>query len=467
MTDLYLYNSLTKQKERFTPLQPGRVDMYHCGPTVYDYIHIGNLRAFFLADITRRTFEYFDYTVQQIMNITDVGHLVSGGDTGDDKMTKALRIKNLEITTANMLLVADEYTQFFKRDLGLLNILTPHEMPKASDHIEEDIAIIEELEKNEHIYTTSDGVYFDTASFPTYGQLAGLSETQADESRINNNEKRSSRDFALWKFDEANGWNSPWGQGFPGWHIECSGMSMKYLGASFDIHTGGKDLASVHHNNEIAQSEGSTRQTYVHYWLHNEFVNVPTGKMAKSGGTSIIMDTIIEKGFDPLAYRYWLLQGHYRSPMTFSWESLQAAQNGLQNIRNQVLPLLSHMENITDIEPDKVSREQFQSVLADDMNTPRALAVFQSVLKSPLRGEVKMATILDFDRVLGLDLHMPRQVNEEPIPEAIQHLIAQRQVMRNQKNWASADELRAELEDLGYEVVDTQNGQEIKRQPAS
>ncbi len=448
--NIYLTNTLTKQKELFTPLVPGTVGMYHCGPTVYGPIHVGNLRAFLLADITRRVFAYNHYTVNQVMNITDIGHLVSDGDDGDDKMTKGLKREGLDINLENMLTLARRYEALFLSDLSALNILTPTTLPRASDHIDQDIAIIKKLETGGYTYTTSDGVYFDTEKMPDYGKLGGISNNH--ESRIEENtEKKNPRDFALWKFDTDKGWQSPWGQGFPGWHIECSGMSMHYLGEQFDIHTGGHDLASIHHNNEIAQSECATGHNYVNYWLHNEFVNIGTDKMAKSGDNSITLQTLTEKSIDPLALRYLYLQSHYRSQISFSWDALTGSQTAL----NKLQKIISSFPDGGTI--SESYQTLFRDMISDDLNTAGGLAIVWELLKN---GDVsdadKRATILDFDTVLGLKLSEANNTEQETkeIPEHIQKLIDERATARAEKNWPRADELRDQILEAGFEVVD-------------
>ncbi len=448
--NIYLTNTLTKQKELFTPLVPGTVGMYHCGPTVYGPIHVGNLRAFLLADITRRVFAYNHYTVNQVMNITDIGHLVSDGDDGDDKMTKGLKREGLDINLENMLTLARRYEALFLSDLSALNILTPTTLPRASDHIDQDIAIIKKLETGGYTYTTSDGVYFDTEKMPDYGKLGGISNNH--ESRIEENtEKKNPRDFALWKFDTDKGWQSPWGQGFPGWHIECSGMSMHYLGEQFDIHTGGHDLASIHHNNEIAQSECATGHNYVNYWLHNEFVNIGTDKMAKSGDNSITLQTLTEKSIDPLALRYLYLQSHYRSQISFSWDALTGSQTAL----NKLQKIISSFPDDGTI--SESYQTLFRDMVSDDLNTAGGLAIVWELLKNPDVSDAdKRATILDFDTVLGLKLSEANNTEQETkeIPEHIQKLIDERATARAEKNWPRADELRDQILEAGFEVVD-------------
>lgn len=448
--NIYLTNTLSKNKELFKPITPGVVGMYHCGPTVYSAVHIGNLRAFILADITRRVFEYNNYTVNQVMNITDIGHLVSDGDDGDDKMTKGLKREGLEITLDNMLALARKYENIFLGDIVAINILQPKIIARASEHIAEDIAIIHQLESKGYTYTTSDGIYFATDTMHDYGKLGNLTQASHDHARIENSEKKNLRDFALWKFDDNKGWTSPWGQGFPGWHIECSGMSMKYLGDQFDIHTGGHDLASVHHNNEIAQSECATGHApFVNYWLHNEFVNIGETKMAKSGDNSVTLDTLRERDIDPLSLRYLYLQSHYRSQVSFSWDALSAAETALKRLRTI----------IGKFPPDGVISESYQKLfhemINDDMNTAGGLAIVWELLKNKdISDADKRATILDFDKVLGLKLDEPFQESSLVIPAHIQKLINERNEMRAIKNWSRADELRDQIMSQGFEVLD-------------
>lgn len=458
---MYIFNSLSKQKEEFIPMNPGKVGLYSCGPTVYDYVHVGNLRSFMLSDFVRRAMEYQGYEVLQVMNITDVGHLVSDGDHGDDKMTKALRREGKEITLENMLEIADFYAERFKEDLLKLNVLTPQHLPKASEHILEDIEIIKNLEAKGFAYTTSDGVYFDTAKMADYGKLGGVQTNDAGESRIDVvSEKRNNADFALWKLDKVNGWQSPWGQGFPGWHIECSGMSMKYLGEQFDIHTGGSDLRTIHHNNEIAQSECSTGcAPFVKYWMHGEMLNFGGEKLSKSTGGNITLQTLAEKGFSPMAYRYLALQTHYRSPMNFTWGILEAAKNGLENLYRDIVSLRASFES--EETPDETFQRDFLAKIEDDINLPQALAVFHAIFKSDLSSAKKLATIYDCDRVLGLGLkkYEPATIT---ISEDVQNLLDQRQQAREEKDWSLSDTLRDEIAELGFEVFDTPDGQEIR-----
>lgn len=456
-----LYNSLTNTKEEFKSISDNVVKMYHCGPTVYDYVHIGNLRSFLLADYLRRTFEFLGYEVQQVMNITDVGHLVSDGDEGEDKMTKALKREGMDITTKNMIAVAETYTQAFLRDLSALNILTPHTLPRASEHIQEDIDLISDLEEKGFTYATSDGVYFDTSEMDQYGVLGGTVAGDEAESRISvNDEKRNTADFALWKFDTTNGWDSPWGHGFPGWHIECSAMACKYLGNQFDVHTGGSDLKNIHHNNEIAQSECATGfSPFVNYWVHGEMLTFKGEKLSKSTGGNISLHTLAERGFDPVTYRYLTLQTHYRSPMSFSFEALESAQAGLEKIRNHIVEL---REAEGSFQPDEEYVQLFTQKIEDDLNLPQALAVFHEVLKSDIESGVKLATLLHFDTVLGLKLneYEPQQVQ---IPEAVAQLLQERKEAREQKSWEKSDALREEIRSLGFEVIDEEGEQRVEK----
>ncbi len=371
--------------------------MYHCGPTVYDYVHIGNLRSFFLADLLRRTFEFFGLEVFQVMNITDVG-IGGNNDEGEDKIVQGLKREGKTISMENMKELGDFYTERFKEDIKRLNIKVPNVLPKASEHIERQIELIGILETKGFTYQTSDGIYFDTNKDSDYGKLGGLSES--GESRIETNtEKRNSRDFALWKLNSNLGFPSPWGQGFPGWHLECSAMSTKYLGDTFDIHTGGLDLAPIHHNNEIAQSESANGSPLANYWIHNEFVNVKEGKMAKSEGNQITLNALVEHGSAPLAYRYFLLMAHYRTPVTFSWEALEAAQNAY----NRLTKFVANLSKIGKI--NESYKDKFKEKLENDLNTPQALAVLWGLVKDDkISPEDKLATLFDFDKVLGLGL---------------------------------------------------------------
>ncbi|HEU5114959.1 MAG TPA: cysteine--tRNA ligase [Candidatus Paceibacterota bacterium] len=454
MIDIRLHNTLTGKKELFKPVKEGRVGMYHCGPTVYNYVHIGNLRSFFLADITRRLFETAEYEVTQVMNVTDVGML--GDNDDEDKMTQGLKREGKPLTLEAMKELADFYAKAFVKDIEALNIKIPNRIPKASEHITEDIEVVKKLEAKGLTYTTSDGVYFDTSKIKDYGKLGGVKQSDdSTQSRIGlNSEKRNPRDFSLWKLNPNLGWESPWGKGFPGWHIECSAMSMKYLGETFDIHTGGIDLAPIHHNNEIAQSEHATGKEFAHYWLHNAFINVGEAKMAKSAGNFLTLSSLTDKGYDPMAYRYFLLGARYSTPMNFTWEALDAAANAYKKLINQICEL---PEGGT---ANKGLFEKALSYVADDLDTPKALALCWDIMKDDSVSPAdKRATLLAIDQLLGLGKPKPA----EEIPAAVLALMKEREGARAAKDFKKSDELRDKIAALGYVIKDMPDGQKISK----
>lgn len=456
--EIQLFNTLSRQKETFKPIQSGHVSMYNCGPTVYDRIHIGNFRASVFPDLLRRMFEYNGYEVKQIMNITDVGHLVSDGDDGEDKMTKALKREGMPITLPAMLEIASKYANEFLEDLKSLNVQPAFKYPRASDHIQEDIDIVKLLEKNGFAYKTDDGMYFDTSKFPAYGKLGNINiESLREGARVaTNSQKKNPTDFALWKFDPKNGWMSPWGNGFPGWHIECSAMSSKYLGQPFDIHTGAIDLIPIHHNNEIAQSEAAYGKKFVNYWLHNEFLVVGNDKMSKSKGSFVTLQTLKDESISPLAYRYWLLTAHYRSPINFTLEAVRASQNALVRLLKTVMNYPKGGAVIP------AYKEKFTAFINDDLNTPQALALAWELISDTSQSDAdKRATLLDFDEVFGLKLDAIPEIKDEAIPPEISALAETREEARKAKDWAKADALRKEIEDRGYTIKDTTNGIEV------
>lgn len=464
---LELYNTLGRKKEIFEPINKDLVGMYNCGPTVYNYAHIGNLRPYVFADILRRTLEWNGYKVEQVINITDIGHLVSDGDLGEDKMTKGLIREGKPLTMEGMKELADFYTEKFVEDLNALNIKQPNHLPKASEHIRRDIELVETLEKKGFVYKISDGVYFDTERLADYGKLLGK-KTDDGESRLApNSEKKNARDFALWKFSSGEmGYPSPWGQGFPGWHIECSAMGMKYLGEQFDLHTGGIDHIPVHHTNEIAQSEAATGKIpFVKYWLHSEFVNIANGKsnggekMAKSEDNFLKLSSITEKNISPLAYRLWLLMAHYRSPVSFNWEALEGVNTALSKLQEQFLALSHKSDLLGTISP--TYGEKFEAFINDDLDTPRAVAsLFELMKDETISAETKRATILKMDEVLGLGF---ADLKEMEIPSAVADLIKARNQARAEKDFAKSDSLREEIENLGYLVKDTADGQKVSK----
>jgi cysteinyl-tRNA synthetase len=456
--NIRLYNTLTKKIEIFEPLKSGEVSMYHCGPTVYNYAHIGNLRTYVFSDILRRVFEFDGYDVHQVMNITDVGHLAGDADSGDDKMTQALRREGKPLTLEAMKEVATFYFGAFVEDLKALNIELPHEFPLASEHIQQDIELISELEKKGIAYKISDGVYFDISKFPGYGKLGNISiEGQKDGARISlNAEKKNPADFALWKFDATLGWESPWGRGFPGWHVECSAMSRKYLGQPFDIHTGGIDHIPVHHNNEIAQSEAAYGTALAQYWMHGAFITINDSKMAKSEGNFITLKSLLEESISPITYRYWLLTAHYRSPINFSLDAVRAAQTGL-------IRLMATVSNLPGGGiPSAAYTERFLALINADLDMPKAIALVWDLLKDTTVSDAdKRATILDFDRVFGLNLAAIQPVTDDIIPPEIHVLAEAREEARKAKDWVKADALRAEIEARGYQVMDGPEGIKI------
>jgi cysteinyl-tRNA synthetase len=482
---LKVYNTLSRKIEDFSPLNPPTVGLYTCGPTVYMYAHIGNLRTYIFEDVLKRVLLANNYKVNHVMNITDVGHLTSDADTGEDKLEKEAIKEN-----KNAWEIAAFYTDAFQKDLEELNILPPDIWCKATDHIKEQIQLIETLEKKGFTYKTADGIYFDTAKLSDYGKLAGLDikglragirvEMVAD--------KKNPTDFALWKFSVNTSttgvkrqmeWESPWGIGFPGWHIECAAMSIKYLGETFDIHCGGIDHISVHHTNEIAEAETATGKPFVKYWLHGEFLELKEGRMGKSEGNAILLSTLKEMHFDPLAYRYLVLNTHYRKKIEFDFEALTGAQIAFNNLKRAlaniqlIADLLNYYpayNNILKGSADNFTAnygeiiKSFEEAINNDLNMPQALAnlnillnKYEEKLDFENASEILNA-VNKMDSVLGLKL-LPKV--HELIPANLLSLLVSRQQKRNEKNWADADNLRLEIEGLGFKVKDTDRGQII------
>lgn len=455
---LRLYDTYTRSLRDFTPLHPPRVGMYTCGPTVYDYAHIGNLRTYIFEDILRRTLLFNGYIVEHVMNITDVGHLTSDADTGEDRMEKGSRR-----TGRSAWEIAEMYTVEFRKDLQRLNILAPTIWCKATDHIPEQIAFIHCIEDKGYAYRTSDGIYFDTSRLPGYGYLGRLdiAGLQAG-ARVDVGEKRHPTDFALWKFSPPGGqrqmeWDSPWGVGFPGWHIECSAMSAKYLGPYFDIHCGGEDHIPVHHTNEIAQTEACHGTRLANFWLHGYFLQIDDSRMGKSMGNFLRLESLVEQGYDPLTYRYFCLGAHYQAKLNFSREGLDGAAAALNRLRTQVF----EWGQAGAVDDDFAKK--FSAQINEDLNTPRALALVWELVKSDLPPAVKKGTLLLFDQVLGLGL-ADWQPAETSIPDEVLVLLEQRQNARREKRWADADALRDQITAAGYEVEDTPQGPRIKGQ---
>jgi len=453
------YNTLSRTKKDFTPLLKEEVKIYSCGPTVYNHTHIGNLRAFVFADLLCRTLRYNNLKVKQIINITDIGHLSSDGDSGDDKMTKGLLREGKELNLENMRKLAEFYTESFKKDLKILNIEMPQGMYFASDYIKEDINLIKKLEEKKYTYKTSDGIYFDTSKMPDYGILWGGKRIHNEnETRIAINlEKKNPEDFALWKFNDKIGFESIFGKGFPGWHIECSAMSMKFLGEQFDIHTGGIDLISTHHTNEIAQSECATgKKPFVKFWMHNEFVDTAGEKMAKSSGNFLRLESLIEKNINPITYRFWLLMASYRTKVNFVWEAIEGANTALKRLFRLYIELGNAIGKV-----NNEYKNKFLEYINDDLDTPKALVLLWDLIKDEkVSSADKKATVLDFDKVLGLGFE---NLKEEKIPEEVLKLVKEREEARKNKDFKKSDKLRNEINSLGYEIKDNSENYKIEK----
>jgi cysteinyl-tRNA synthetase len=455
-----LYNTVAREKQELEPISPPEVGLYTCGPTVYNFAHIGNLRTYVFEDVLVRALERAGFAVKRVMNITDVGHLVSDADTGEDKMELGARREGRSAWD-----IAAEYTAAFKQDMAGLNLREPDIWCKATDHIPEMIGLVQRLEENGLTYRIADGVYFDTAKFPAYGAMARLNKEGLREgARVEMVEgKKNATDFALWKSSPRDQqrqmeWDSPWGRGFPGWHIECSAMSMKYLGEQFDIHCGGIDHVGVHHINEIAQAEGASgKSPWVKYWSHGEFLVMDQGKMSKSSGGFITLRTVREKGINPLAYRFFLLQAHYRSQLIFSWEGLEAAANGYRNLLDQVAKLKAEGEAAAQAPREYLAR--FDAAVFDDMNMPKALAaVFECLKDGKLSAAEKLAFALNADEVLGLSLAEAELEGPADVPAEIEALAEKRAEARRNKDFAASDALRDEIAAKGWTVMDKPGG---------
>lgn len=464
-----LYNSASRKIEDFTPLNPPVITFYSCGPTVYDYTHIGHMRTYINNDVLKRSLNYLGYKVNHVMNITDVGHLTGDDDTGEDKLEKGA--KKIGKTVWQ---VADFYTVFFNRTMEALNIIPANTISKATDHISEMIGLIKILFDKGFAYETEEAIYFEVAKFKNYGKLSGQSldeklQKAREEVHVDPSKKHPA-DFALWfkrvgRFaDHQMHWPSPWGEGFPGWHIECSAMSMKYLGETIDIHAGGVDHLPVHHENEIAQSEAATGKPFVKYWFHNEFLLVDGKKMGKSLGNFYTIDDVEKKGIDPLALRLLFLQTHYRQQMNFTWESVQAAQEGLNKLREYVITL-REQSNRTALSDEKLVqlneyKERFDEALTNDLQTPQAVAIVWEMIKSNIPSGDKLDLLFDFDQVFGLGLNL---VIAEKIPDEIMTLAKQREEARENKDFTKSDELRKQIESRGYLIEDQNNTFVVKK----
>lgn len=460
--EIKLYNTLSRKKEIFKPLKNKQVGIYTCGPTVYWYQHIGNLRSYIFADILKRVLIFNEFKIRHVMNVTDVGHLTSDSDEGEDKIEKAAAKEGKKTKD-----VANYYWKIFRDDFKKLNIIEPDVWCKATDHIKEQIGLIKKLEEKGCTYVTGDGVYFDTGKFKDYGKLAKLKKEGLEAGkRIEMKDKRNKTDFALWKFSQEPGkrqqeWNSPWGLGFPGWHIECSAMSMKYLGENFDIHTGGIDHIPIHHTNEIVQSEAATGKKFVNYWLHGAFLISKGEKISKSKGGLYTITELKEKGFVPLAYRYFILTAHYRSPLDFSLKNLKAAQNALTNLKNALSNIAIADKKTSDSPLFRQLKEKFDNAASDDLNMPKALAVLWQVVRHPgLSSGEKRRLTSDFDKIFGLNL---LKTEKKSVPRGIKELAEKRNRLRAEKNWQEADKIRWKIESLGWIIEDTSAGSIIKK----
>ncbi|MFA5652097.1 MAG: cysteine--tRNA ligase [Candidatus Paceibacterota bacterium] len=465
---IHLYNTLSRKKEVFVPIKAGKVSFYQCGPTVYWTQHIGNMRAMVMADFIDRTFKYLGYDVKFVRNYTDVGHLTSDSDTGEDKMIRASNRENLSPDK-----IAEKYIKVFEEDVKELNTLPPSFKPKATEYINEIIDMVQIMLNKDFAYSTDLAIYFDVTRAKDYTKLSGqhLEEniTGAGSANVEDPNKKNPADFAIWFFragthkNAIQYWKSPFksplvkdGEGFPGWHIECSAMIRKLLGKTIDIHMGGIEHVPVHHTNEIAQSEAVNGVPLADYWIHNEWLVTNSEKMSKSEGTSLSLADIKVKGFSPLALRFFFMQAHYRSRQNFTWEALEAAQKGYAN-------LLIHLEDLG----DKIGninldfKNKFSEKIADDFNLSQALAVVFELLKSDILNADKLATIFDFDEVLGLDLKKLFFDFKKDIPAEVKNLADEREITRKDKDWSKSDELRDKIKDLGYEVKDTPEGQQI------
>jgi cysteinyl-tRNA synthetase len=475
-----VYNTLSRRLEEFVPLNEKEVTLYTCGPTVYHYAHIGNLRAYLFADTLKRVLYANGYSVKHVMNITDVGHLVSDEDTGEDKMQKGARREGKTAWD-----VAKFYTDAFIKDLDRLTIQPPTFQPRATEYITEQIELVKKLEEKGYTYRTSQGVVYDTSKFPHYNKLSRMDlEKLKEGARVEEDrEKKNPTDFYLWKFSPKTEkrdmeWNSPWGVGFPGWHIECSAMAITLLGETIDIHTGGPEHITIHHTNEIAQSEAATGKQFVRYWMHFNYITLANSeKMAKSGDNFLTLQRVIDMGFEPMVYRYFVLTAQYRSELEFSVESLQSAKQTLNSIRRY---LYDHPEAEALQDTNSIYYTRFMEAMNNDLDTPAALAVMHEMLGSSLSDDDKRAHLLSFDALLGLrfseTIHLSEYLDPQNLRISVQDtvsvddttvsaevLLSDRKKARDQKDWKRADEIRDTFKKAGYEIEDTAQGSKLKK----
>ena len=468
---VYLYNTATRKIEKFKPLKPKKVGIYSCGPTVYWNQHIGNMYAYLQWDILVRALKFLGYKVKWVMNITDVGHLTSDEDTGEDKMEKGARREGLTVWQ-----IAEKYIKQFTESLDLLNIQRPDIMCRATDHIPEQINLIKKMERRGFTYRTETGLVFDTAKFPDYAKFARLNlKKQYAGSRVEvDPQKKKPWDFLLWVTNQPNHimqWDSPWGKGFPGWHIECTAMSTKYLGHRFDIHTGGVEHIPVHHTNEVAQGFGAFGKPTANYWLHNAWMLLNKEKISKSLGNIILVTDLIAKGYNPLSLRYLALTSHYRQGLNFTWEGLNASQKALENLSNRILDLKTeNREQKTENKEQRTKnnltikkyRQRFAEFISDNLNMPKALALAWQVLKDKkLTDQDKYRLLIDFDKVFGLKL-AEAETPKTVIPPEVEKLVHLREQYRQEENWQEADNIREKIKALGWQIEDTPAGPKAK-----
>jgi len=467
--EIKLYNTESSSLEVFTPHDPTAVKIYSCGPTVYDYAHIGNLRAYIFSDILKRVLIRNGYLVEHVINFTDFGHLTDDGDAGEDKMMKGLKREGLPVTLKSMVELSNQYIKAFEEDFDELRIIPPTTWARASDYIKKQISLIKTLDEKGFTYETSDGVYFDISKFPKYGRLGNI---QLDElksgARVEvNSEKKHPADFAVWKKGDL-GWESRWGKGFPGWHIECSAMAMATLGKQLDIHTGGIDHISTHHNAEIAQSEAVTGKTFVKYWMHGAFLTIDKSRIGKSVGNAITMRHLADRGFTGDDYRYWLLTAHYRTTVDFSWDALKAGKQALFRLKRHMYEEYKQKSST----PDTAYLEKFDERLADDLDTPGAIALMWDMVKdSKLDNKTKCGTLMAMDEIL--DIGLSESVTDgvrslgviatDELPADIQELVDNREAARIARNWAEADNLREAIALKGYTLEDGAHGPKVTK----
>ncbi|MFH1648992.1 MAG: cysteine--tRNA ligase [Candidatus Woesearchaeota archaeon] len=458
---LHVTNTMTRKKELFVPISGKNVGLYSCGPTVYHDAHIGNLRTFMFNDVLKRSLEYLGFNVKHVMNITDVGHLESDADTGEDKMAKGAKREGLSVWD-----IAKKYEESMWKDMAALNNRRPDIVCNATKHIKQMQDMIKKIEKNKHTYTADGNVYYDISTFPDYTKLSGAKLEDEKESRVEEDEhKKNKHDFVLWftrsKFmNQEMQWDSPWGSGFPGWHIECSAMSSHYLGEQFDIHTGGEDLVHIHHTNEIAQAEGAFKKhPWVKYWMHTGFLIDKGGKISKSKGEFLNLNSLIRMGFSPMHYRYFCLTAHYRQQLMLSEEALESSKQSYERLKRTIIELRKQKNSSGEV---ALFQQQFKEAVEDDINTPKALSVLWDALRSDLGSKEKLALALEFDKVIGFGLKDVKEENVN-VPAEVKKLLDERDSARKKKEWKRSDELRDKIKEKGFLVLDTPEGQKVEQ----